>query len=210
MRASYLLLLCAVLLLDTQARSQRETVQAIGAHPNLFSLHGTHADSGSEYLRLLLTAEPGSTVAPSIPDPRVSPTFTLECTQLKTRRTVSLYANFGGIADLSFPVPFRPTQDNPFPPRNATVPLTMVFEGYIKSKPFKRDWEALPNGNYRYRNPGMGSSNLDDPRFFLQYLNSLPTLHVTIARPDPGKPGELFFHTTALLQEASRSPLCQP
>lgn len=193
-----------------RAVAQTDPPRPVPIGPNLFSLKGTDSASGTEYLRLFLTAEPGAGAAAHAPDPQSSPTFTIECAQSKTKRALSLYVNFGGVEDIAFPPPFKATQGDPFPPRNPSIALTMIFEGYIKSKPFKRSWEVLPNGNERYRNPGIGSANLDDPRFFLQYLNSLPTLHVITPKPEPGKPGELFFHTAALLQETARAPLCQP
>lgn len=187
-----------------------DSARPVSLSANLFRVDGIHPASRTEYIRLLATAEPlSATVAAVAPDPKVLPTFTIECTQLKNKRTLSLYVNFGGVADLAFPEPFHPTDTDLFPPRNPTLPIALIFEGYIKSKPFKRGWEQLPNGNYRYRNPGMGSGNLDDPRFFLDYLHSLPTLHVIALKPETGKPAELYFHTVALLAEVDSAALCR-
>jgi hypothetical protein len=206
------LFLCLALTPLLHAQETAAIPAALGE--NLFSLQGTHVDSATEYLRLFTTAVPptaSSQAKPApAPDLKVSPTFTLECTQRKSKRTVHLYVNFGNVEDLGFPIPFQPTPAEPFPPQNPSFSITLVFEGYMQSRPFKRSWEQLPNGNYRYRNPGIGSPNLDDPRFFLQYLHSLPTLHVTLAKPGTGKPAEAYFRTAALLQQAANSPLCQP
>jgi len=68
----------------------------------------------------------------------------------------------------------------------------------------------LPNGNYKYRNPGADSFNLDGPRYFMQWLNSLPGLRVTQLKPEPGKPAEIFFQTKPLLEVVAQNPLCQP
>lgn len=86
----------------------------------------------------------------------------------------------------------------------------MTFEGYIRSKPFKRAWEQLPNGNYKYRNPGGDSFNLDGRRYFMQWLNSLPGLRVAQLKPVRGEPAEVFFQTKPLLEVVSLHPLCQP
>ena len=199
----------ALLSLCSHGFPQDSSEKPVLTGTGLYSLHGTHTASGIEYLRLLLITEAAATARAS-ENPLTAPTLTFECTSLHNKRTLSLYVNFGGVEDTGFPPPFVPTQQDLFPPRNPNVAITLLFEGYIKSKPFKRTWEALPNGNYKYRNPGMGSSNLDDPRFFLQYLNSLPTLHVVLAKPEAGKPAELFFHTAPLLQQTFQAPLCQP
>ncbi len=209
-RALLSVLFLFILLPLAKAAFAEDKAQPVSIAANLFRLSGTHAASGIEYVRFFTTAQPLSADAAAAPaDPHVVPTFTIECTQLKNKRMLSLYVNFGRVADLSFPEPFHPTDTDLFPPRNPTLPIALIFEGYIKSKPFKRGWEQLPNGNYRYRNPGMGSGNLDDPRFFLDYLHSLPTLHVIALKPEAGKPGELYFHTATLLGAADNAPLCR-
>jgi hypothetical protein len=186
------------------ARGQDIAPQPVQIAPGLASLQGTDKGSGVEYLRLLLNAENRGAQA------QPAPVFIVECTQSRGRRSLFLYADFGGIEDIAFTPPFVPTRDDPFPPVNPSVTLEMTFEGYIHSKPFRRVWEQVPNGRYKYRNPGMGSSNMESPRFFLAYLNSLPTLHLVSARPLPGKPRELFFNTAPLLQIVRSHPLCQP
>ena len=210
-RRRFGLLLCLQVLALTFFAFAENSSSPVPVSANLFRLTGTHVASGTEYLRIFTTAEPlAPAISASTADPQVLPTFTIECTQHRNKRTLNLYVNFGGISDLAFPEPFQPTDSEPFPPRNPTLPIAMVFEGYIKSKPFKRQWEQLPNGNLRYRNPGMGSGNLDDPRFFLDYLRSLPTLHVIALKPEAGKPNELYFHMAALLAEVNHAQLCQP
>jgi hypothetical protein len=197
----------------------QDSPQLVRLAAGLFSLHGIDSSSKTEYLRLFLLADgtakapdPLHPADPSIPEPtpQVSPTFTIECTQLGSRRELHFYVNFGGVEDIAFAPPFMPTSTDLFPPVYPTVVFKMIFEGYIHSKPFKRAWEQLPNGNYRYRNPGGSSFNLDGPRYFMQYLNSLPGFRVVQMKPEQGKPAEVFFATKPLLDVVSRTPLCQP
>ncbi|HEY3989633.1 MAG TPA: hypothetical protein VGM02_10070 [Acidobacteriaceae bacterium] len=179
--------------------------------PLLSSLHGTHLDSGTEYLRLfLIPAIPSSSSA----SPVSRPTFTVECTQRSGKRVLSMYVNYGGVTDYSFPIPFKRTDTDLFPPSNPTVSLEMSFTGYMASKPFKREWEQLPNGNLKYRNPGGGTSNLEPPEFFLRYMRSLPQLHIGHAKKGPqngkDKPVVAVFDTQSLLEQIRLSPLCNP
>ncbi len=170
--------------------------------PSVSILEGHHAPSGTRYARLFLIA---SSVAGSATPP---PTLTIQCTELNRKRTVSLFVNFGGVTDQSFPAPFHRTNTELFPPQNPTLSLDMRFVGYITSKPFRRDWEQLPSGNLRYRNPGMDSRNLDGPAFFLGYLRSLPQLRIGDAhRKDPA--ASAVFDTAPLLDAMQHTALCQ-
>lgn len=189
--------------------AQEDAPQLVRISPGLFSLQGTDAGSGTEYLRLFLVAD-SVAVASEGATPQSAPTFVVECTQVHNRRSLSFFVNFGGVEDIVFTPPFKPTPTDLFPPRNPTVLMTMTFEGYMHSKPFKRSWEQLPDGNYKYRNPGSDSSNLDGPRYFMQWLSSLPGLRIVHTKPEPGKPAEVFFQMKALLDLVSRTPLCQP
>lgn len=201
--ASYSVLVLVAL----SGRAQDDSSQLARLAPGLFSLHGKDASSGTEYVRLLLLEEANSSPEAT---PQGSPTFTIECTQLRNRRELHFYVNFGGVEDVAFAPPFKPTQTELFPPVYPTVAFKMTFEGYIRSKPFKRAWEQLPNGNYKYRNPGGDSFNLDGPRYFMQWLNSLPGLCVAQLKPVRGEPAEVFFQTKPLLEVVSLHPLCQP
>jgi hypothetical protein len=136
--------------------------------------------------------------------------FIMECTEIKARRDLAWLVNFGGVAGVNFIPPFRPTPAEPFPPRNPSANLKMTFEGYMKWKPYVRSWEVLPSGELRYRNPGLESSNMDGPRFFLQYLNSFPGLRIGYARPAAGNPPDLLFQTRPMLDELQKNPACQP
>jgi len=200
----------ALVFLSGAGWAQDDPPQLVRLALGLFSLHGTDASSGTEYLRLFLAADMEASPSSPEPTPQDSPTFTIECTQLRSRRELHFYVGFGGVKDTAFTPPFKPTQTNLFPPVYPTVVFKMTFEGYIHSKPFKRSWEELPNGNYRYRNPGGASFNLDGPRYFLQYLNSLPGMRVVRPNPEPGKPAEVLFQTRPLLDLVLRDPLCQP
>jgi hypothetical protein len=172
--------------------------------PNLSRLEGVDAGSGIHYVRLILSLPPveNSTQAPA--------RFIMECTEVKAKRDLAWLVSFGGIADVNFIPPFRPTEAERFPPRNPSANLRMTFEGYMKWKPYVRSWEVLPSGELRYRNPGLESPNMDGPRFFLPYLNSLPGLRIGYAKPSVGEPAEFLFQTRTMLDELKKNPVCQP
>ena len=183
---------------------ETQAPQPVTIAPNLMRLEGVDTVTGIHYVRLLLSlpAPEGSTKPP--------PRFTMECTDNKGKRSLAWFVSFGGVADVSFTRPFRPTPREHSPPRNPSTNLKMTFEGYMKWKPYTRSWEILPSGELRYRNPGLHSPNLDDPRFFLKYLSSLPGLRIGYAKPAPESPPELLFQTRPLLDELNKSPVCQP
>lgn len=176
---------------------------AAGA-PNLTRIEGSDTESGIHYVRLTLLA----------PDPSAKstapPYFTMECTEANGRRVLSWFVSFGGIQPGAFtpPVHLEPGQPKPLP--NPSEKLKMSFEGYTKWKPVTRVWEVLPSGELRYRNPGMHSPNLETPRAFLVYLNSLPELHIGFESPHGGSPAEAVFPVRPLLDELNRTPTCQP
>ncbi len=200
----------ALVFLANSGWAQDDSPQLVRLASGLFRLHGTDVGSGTEYLRLFLCADSATSASLEEATPRSCPTLVMECTQAHDRRTLSVFVNFGGVEDIRFTPPFKPTSTDLFPPVYPTVVFKMTFEGYIHSKPFKRAWEELPNGNYKYRNPGGASFNLDGPRYFLQYLNSLPGLRVVHPNAEPSKPAEVFFQTRPLLDLVLRDPLCQP
>ncbi|MGB6686435.1 MAG: hypothetical protein WBE76_01185 [Terracidiphilus sp.] len=176
---------------------------AVANAPNLLRLEGTDAGSGVHYVRLFLSLpkEPNAT--------EVAPRFTIECTENKKKREMAWFVSFGGVEDFAFTPPFRPTQTDLFPPRYPSANLKMVFVGYTTSKPFARAWAVLPSGELKYRNPGMESPNMESPRYFLQFLNSLPGFRISYAKPKKGEARELFFATQPLLDEIRKTAICE-
>ena len=160
---------------------------------------------------VLLLREPNQLSVPlEKATPEMLPRFTMECRERQGKRSLYWFLRFDGSPDFAFLPPFKPTSTNPFPPQNPNVEVNMRFEGYIKSKWFKRSWEQLPSGELRYRNSGMNSSNLDDPRYFLAWLTSLPNLHVSLVKPMTNRPRELVFPTKPLLDSMKQDAICQP
>jgi hypothetical protein len=186
-------------------RAQEEVaLQLVADAPNLMKAEGVDAGSGIHYVRLMqwLPAAEGSTEAP--------PRFSMECTEDKDKRDLSWFASFGGVKDFHYTPPFQPTQAQPFPPRNPNAHLKMTFEGYMKWKPYERMWEVLPSGELRYRNPGLSSPNMENPRYFLQYLNSLPGLRIGYAKPGPATAESVLFPTRAIQDQMQKIPICKP
>jgi hypothetical protein len=173
--------------------------------PNLQRIEGKDPGSGVHYVRLLLSlTAPGNASQPA------PPRFTVECQDLKGKHDLLWFVSFGGVPDPGFAPPFRATQDNLYPPQYPAVNLKMTFEGYIKSKPFIRSWAAPPWGELRYRNPGTYSPNMESPRYFIGFLNSLPGLRIVRAKPVKDDSGEIFFPTQPLLDELKKTPICSP
>jgi hypothetical protein len=198
------LALVVTLLVSLCAAQEPSLPQQVVIAPNLSRLEGVDAGSGIHYVRLILSLPP---VENSIQAPA---RFIMECTEIKAKRDLVWLVSFGGIAGVNFIPPFRPTQAERFPPRNPSANLRMSFEGYMKWKPYVRSWEVLPSGELRYRNPGLESPNMDGPRFFLPYLNSLPGLRIGYTKPSVGEPAELLFQTRTMLDELKKNPACQP
>ena len=111
---------------------------------------------------------------------------------------------------MNFSDPFNPLRTRPYPPPVPLLDLKMRFEGYMRSQEFKRQWEQLSSGELHYRNPGMQSANLDDPRYFERWLISLPNLRIGYAHAVQGQPKELIFPTQPLLELVKKADLCQP
>jgi hypothetical protein len=183
-------------------------LQPASAPPTLQRMEGTVPETGVRYVRLLLSLP---VTAETTPPPR----FTAECIEDRGKLDLVWFVSFGGIEDSGFHPPFRASQADLFPPRYPSVNLKMTFEGYIKSKPFTRTWSVLPSGELRYRNPGLDSPNMDSPRYFLTFLNSLPGLRIGYVKPGKGRSaspiqGEILFPTQPLLDELKKTPLCNP
>lgn len=178
------------------------------AGENLLRLQGTDATSGIHYLKLILLLKPLDAHANAAPE--ALPRFTVECWEQSSKRSLHWLVRFDGSPSFDFQPPSTSTASDPNPKPNPSTDLKMRFEGYMRSPEFKRQWEKLPTGELRYRNPGLYSSNLDDPRFFLRWLTSLPNLRVGFLKPAPGHPKELVFPTQPLLDIVKKADLCQP
>jgi hypothetical protein len=154
--------------------------------------------------------------SPDIADakPESEPRFTMECREQNGKRSLHWLVRFDGSPDFAFQRPLVSTNANPNPAPNPSVNLKMRFEGYMRSEEFKRQWEALPTGELHYRNPGLGSANLDDPRHFMQWLTSLPSIRLTFVkpqqRPNNAEPVELLFALKPLLDAMTKTAACQP
>lgn len=199
----------ALLFVSMLAVAQNTSSRIARLAPGLVRLDGTDKATGIEFTRFFLSARPAAAAATE-PGPQHSLDFIVECMQIQDRRTLSFYLTLGPVEDLGFTPPFHRTPTHRSAPKNPSVTFKMIFDGYMRSKPFKTSWEKLPSGMYRYRNPSFRTPNLEDPRFFLQYLNSLPVLHIVPLKPMDGAPAELSFDTSALLKQISQAPLCQP
>jgi hypothetical protein len=175
--------------------------QPVAVAPNLSRLEGVDASTGISYVRLLLSLpkEAGEQKAP--------PRFTVECYEDKGKRNIRWLFSVGGVDDVAFVPPFRPSPGSLYPPIYPAVNLKMTFEGYIKWKPFTRSWSVLPSGELRYRNAGTDSPNMDSPAYFMHFLDSLPGIRLRYAK---GNSTEIFFQTQPLLDEMKKSALCAP
>ena len=184
-----------------QSSSQLPTIA-----PNLARTEGVDTASGIAYTRLYVSAadSPSFTAQPATLD-LSNPTLTAQCTKRANGKLFfELFVNFGGVTDTAFYHPWTPADGGLFPPRTTKITMTMEFLGYTKVKPMKRQWELVlqPAGQYRYNQPGSGSSNLDDFPYFFQYLRALPTLRLTVQNHSAS------FLTTALMAQLHKEPLC--
>jgi len=177
--------------------------QVAPAIPKFERFDVTDPETGVHSVRLLLTLPVTGNVAQT-----EGPRFTIECLDNKGKHDMIWSVSFGGVPNPGYVPKFRATQYNLYPPTYPEAKLRLIFEGYIKSKPFVQSWSELPSGELRYRNPGMGSPNMDSARWYLGFLNSLPGLRIGYAKKGPADPGELFFPTQALLTELNKTPAC--
>jgi len=167
---------------------------------------GQEPVSQIKYVRLILAGSLHPAAAES-PTPAPSPTLIAQCTQHPNGKSYfELFANFGGVTDLSFYPPWKRTsEEDLFPPRTEKVSITMDFLGYTHVKPVRRQWEipVQTPGQYRYNPPGVGSSNLEEIAYYLRYLLALPTLRLTLGDHSAD------FLTTSLFDEIRKEPLCR-
>ena len=167
----------------------------------MLRVEGVDAESGIRYVLL-------SVLAPAtVSQGKALPRLTAECTENQGKRELGWLVTFGGVDPAVFTPPVHPLKGKPKPPKNPDVKLTMDFEGW---KALTRTWELLPSGELRYRNPGMHSPNMESPRVFVMYLNSLPELRIEHAGGAAANPAEETFATRALLDEMANTPVCRP
>jgi len=170
-------------------------------------LAGKETTSRIQYVRLVLAGSLRTPSAADSPPPSPPPTLIAQCTLRPNGKSYfELFANFGGVTDLTFYPPWTPTsRDELFPPLTDKVILTMEFLGYTHVKPVRRQWEipVQTPGQYRYDPPGAGSANLEEITYYLRYLLALPTLRLTLDNRSAD------FLTTPLLNEVRKEPLCR-
>jgi len=191
-------------------RSQTPQPEVIG--DNLLRLEGTDHPSGIHYIQLISLLRTADTPASVTRDNL--PRFTLECREQGGKRTLHWLVRFSGSGDFAFQPPPVALTPQGFPRTYPSTQLKMRFEGYTRSGEFKRQWEILPTGEFHYRNPGVGSANLDDTRYFMTWLSSLPDLRIGYTRPPenlpPGSAKELVFPLKPLLDATKKAEFCQP
>jgi hypothetical protein len=171
--------------------------------PNLRRFEGSDSKSGVHYVRLLLSL-------PVQGNPERAPRFTVECDERNNKRDLLWFVSFGGVQDPGFDPRFISSEFSKQIADFTAVDLKMTFEGYIKSKSFTRSWALPPGGEFRYRNPAAFSPNLDSPRFFMPFLNSLPGLRIARSKQPKGQSKEILFPTRSLLDEMNKTPSCAP
>jgi hypothetical protein len=177
--------------------------QTLPPATGLSQTEGADAGSGIRWIRIAQAADKRAAATGSASDD--GPRLTVQCSELSQKRRVDLYVDFGG-ADRTFHAPPLPDPVTHFPPHNPSASLKMDFPGY---RAFKRNWEAMPSGEYRYRLPSFDSGNMEPVSFFLQCLSSVPDVRVSFAdRKAAAKEAE--FRTAALMNAVHMAPLCQP
>jgi hypothetical protein len=177
----------------------------VSVSDNLLRLEGTDPLTHIHYIKLIALLRP----SPDLPTASL-PRFTFECRELAGKRSLHWLVRLTGSPDFAFQPPPQAPSSGTFPVEYPNATLKMRFEGYIKSQDFKRQWEILPTGEFHYRNPGMNSSNLDDPRHFLPWLASLPGLRIGPAKPVSGQPADLLFPLQPLLALVKSTDFCPP
>lgn len=164
---------------------------------------GVDAASGITYA--LLSVE-GKVIAPGTVRAAGVPRLTAQCMQMPGGKLkFELMVHFGDVAEVGFDRPWKASEGDTYPPRLVAVPMTMEFLGYKKEKPVKRRWEELltPSGEIRYAAPGMGSSNMEEVSYYLQYLRALPTLRLSA----PGR-GMVEFETGKWMGRVKAEKVC--
>jgi hypothetical protein len=201
-------LLAVVPVLAQDAPPPQPVPQPVAGVPNLFKLEGVDPEAG-HYIRLLLlqaSDTPSGNTANSVAPPWLA----FECVEKDAKRDLRLFVSFGGIKDMSFTPPFHPREGVPYKLIPTDVKLKMRFVGYVNWKPYVESWRLMTNGEYRYRDSGWHSPNMESIPFILKMLNSLPGLRIVHETHVANDPGEVFFQTQPLLNELKKTPMCNP
>jgi hypothetical protein len=164
---------------------------------------GTDSTYGIHWVRMAVSL-------PRVGDQERAPRFTVECQDLNGRHDMIWFVSFGGFDDPGFLAPWEAGRNKLWAVQYPPVDLKMTFEGYSKPKTFTRSWAVQPGGDFRYRNAGTDSPNMDSVRFFVAFLNALPGVRIVHAKRMPGDPGELFFPASPIVQEMNKTPICSP
>jgi hypothetical protein len=164
---------------------------------------GTDPTYGIHWVRLMLSL-------PRVGDQERAPRFTVECQDLNGRHDLLWFVSFGGFDDPGFVAPWEAGKNKLWAVQYPPIDLKMTFEGYSKPKSFTRSWAVQPGGDFRYRNAGTDSPNMDSPRFFAAFLYALPGVRIVHAKRVAGDPGELFFPARPIVDEMLKTPICQP
>ena len=162
---------------------------------------GIDAGSGIHYA--MLSVE-GKSLGPA--QPATPPRLTAQCTKdAAGKLRFELLVDEGGAPPLEYIPPFKSTSDTPFAPPVEAVIVTMEYLGYVKEKPVKRQWDRVHglSSEFKYATPAMTSKNLEEVTRCLQYLRSLPRLHLAF----PGRP-LLEFETATWQARVHAEPLC--
>lgn len=194
-------------------------VSAVHLPPGMSRAAGLDAGSGIAYTLIsvqgkLVAGVGGVSVyavkAAASELPPTPPTLTAQCIRDESGKLrFELLTNLGGIPEIAYYPPWKPTPQQQVQPPTAKTTVTMEFLGYMKVKPVKREWRylrALP-GELRYAESGMHSGNMEESRFYMQYLKALPTLRLTIPGQGLGT-GTIEFETTKWQSFVRKEPLC--
>lgn len=165
-------------------------------------ISGTEPSSHIQYVRMVWA---GKLLSPADPAPDPAPSIIAQCTVRPNGKAFfDLFANFGAFTDLAFYPPWKPKGPRDFAPATEKATITMEFLGYTRVKPVKKQWEIPVEtpGQYRYNQPGLGSPNMEDLSYYLQYLIALPTLRLTFGRQSAE------FNMAPVLEQIRKEPGC--
>lgn len=195
--------ICRVLLLTASAAASAQSAITPVA-PNLARFDGLEPNQQITYTRFFLNANAASANSSNQVD-LTRPVLTAECfLDAKGKPGFVIYIAFAGLPDPALYLPDLHPKDGSSPPTRRFTNLSLQFVGYAKSKVFKRQFELMqqPAGQLRYNPPGFSSSNLEEFAYFMQFLRSLPTLHVTDGTHTAD------FNGVPLLTHIHEAPLC--
>jgi len=170
---------------------------------------GTDAGSGIQYALISVDGKlVGAGGAAPVPPPRL----TAQCTKaLDGKLQFELLADLGGVAQIAYIPPWKPTKERPVRPPEEKARVKTEFLGYVKQKPLQFEWRYMREipGEMHFASPGLHSGNMESERFFMQYLRSLPTLRMTIPPGGPVKAmATVEFETQKWQGLVKAEPLC--